>query len=203
MTKFQRFLDSFRRPMADGLSLYGHFGMKVYDVKNGKKTLLRQITKRNQITNTGRLIVLELLRQSPTGTLPQQNPNYNQLWSISAGTNGTIPSVSDTALYDPAPPWTGEFLSDAECQVVTTPNLEIQISKVMLESEAVGVTLREAGIFTRGIADDPTSPPGYPSWPSIPYRRMYARQVHPAIIKADTMTIEYVWLLGVTIQGGP
>lgn len=203
MTKFQHLLDRFNHPMADGLSLYGQFGMKVYDVKNGQKTLVRQITKKNQITNTGRLIVLELLRQSVLGTIPQQNPNYNQLWSISAGTNGTIPSVADTGLYDATPPWTGQFFSDAECKVVTVPNLEIQVTKVMLEAEAVGFTLREAGLFTRGEADNPPSPPGYASWEVIPYRRMYARQVHPPVIKAATMTIEYVWLLGVTVQGGP
>jgi len=179
---------------ADSARLYGQFGLTVYE--HGKKTL--SITKRNQVTNGGRRIVLELLRQSATiGWLPQANPNYNQIWSLGAGTNATPPAATDTDLYSVA--WTGQLIGDAEIYVQDIPTLEILISKVMPEADGVGVTFQEAGLYTRGSLDDPSTlfPPT--DWSLIPFRRLYARQAHPAILKSAVMSLEYSWRLGITV----
>lgn len=198
-----KILDLFRRGnrhIDDHARLYGHFGMRVYDVKNGQKSLVLRITKKNQITNDGRRVMLELLRQT-TLTPPQEFPNYNQLWSLSAGSSNIPAAVTDTGLYTPV--WTSAFTSDAEIYVQDIPTLEIVVSKIMPETDAIGLDLYEAGLFTRGSLDDPSTLPDPTDWTLIPYRRMYARQTHPLVTKTNTMSIEYDWRLGVTVQGGP
>lgn len=197
-----KILNLFRRGgrnLDDSSQLYGRFGMRVYDVKSGQKKLVLQITKKNQITGDGRLVVLELLRQTLL-TVPQQFPNYNQLWSLSAGESNIPAAITDTGLYTPV--WTSAFVNDAEIYVQTIPSLEIVVSKEMPETDAIGANLYEAGLFTRGSLDDPATliPP---TWETIPWRRLYARQTHPLVIKTNTMSIEYDWRIGVTVQGGP
>lgn len=176
----------------DSLKIYGNFGLTVRE--NGKKTL--RIEKRNQIVDGGRLTVLYLLRQSLLTPI-QMNPNYAQLWSLSAGTNATPPAVSDTGLYDPQ--WTLAYgVSDAMIYVQTVPTYEILISVVMPTTDGIGITFQEAGLFTRGSLDDPSTliPP---LWESIPFRVLFARQIHPPVLKSGIMTLEYAWRIGITV----
>jgi hypothetical protein len=183
----------------DGIQLYGHFELSAYDTSGGTKRRVHHYSNHNQVTNDGRRIVLELLRQTAL-TVPQANPNYNQLWSLGVGTNATPAAVTDAALY--APVWNDRFNSDAEIYLQALPQLEIVVAKSIPEVDAVGFILCEAGLFCRGDRDDPTTliPP---TWETIPWRRMYARQTFTPVTKTITMLISFDWRLGVTVAGGP
>ena len=179
------------------LGLYGDFGVRFFDEKT-QETVFK-CEKRNQITNEGRDAILELLFQDPAGTASQQDPGYNQLWSLSVGTGILPPTVADTGLVSPV--FSSAFnFAGGELTKVTLPptTYELVINKTIPSGTlADGTEVAEAGIFTRGNADDP----GAGNWEDISYRRMYARQVHPAIVITATLAITYEWRLGVTIQG--
>ena len=175
-----------------GIDLYGIMTVSVYDVKRGKKERILRLVKRNQITNDGRKVVLELLGQLAVvdgGTITQEHPEYNNLWSFSIGTSCTPPTLGDTALG--APVWTSKLTPLAVERQVDLTNFEINITKDVAAGQANNQIICEAGIFTRGDDDDPAL---------AVHRRMYARQIHPAVLKSAAMSIVYDWRLGVTIQ---
>lgn len=166
------------------VALYGVFGIRVYNIRNGEKKCIRRILKKNQIVNTGRQALVELLAPGVTDQYERQ------LWCISAGTSNTPPTISDTTLISKV--WDHAFTAGEITQVISPPNtFEILISVTMGVGENNGETLREAGIYTRGDNDVPAS---------STTRVLYARQVHPDIVKTASMTIDYEWRLGVLIQ---
>lgn len=168
-------------PRRDQACLYGRFGMTIYEVKNGQTQIFRRIQKKNQIVNDGRTAMLQLLAQMASGVLPDDN----QLWSLSAGTGGIPPQITDTGLY--APVWSGVFtVLPPELSIVAMPpsTFEVQATKTIPTSDANGHTLQEAGIFMKGGT-------------------MYCRQTHPPILKQNTIQIVYDWRLGVTVEGAP
>lgn len=176
-----------------GIGLWGYFKMQVYDHSGGVKRRILKWEKKNQITNQGRDIVLLLMcPYNVPGTLPDDVQIEHRIWSLSAGTNGTPPTISDDDATM-VPVWTSAFDFDAECIVVSTPpnSFYLQITKTMPTTEGVGSTLTEAGVFTRGDDPDPALAVG---------RKLYSRQVHTPIVKTITMTIEYSWQLGISIQ---
>lgn len=176
--------------------LYGHLTVTVYDVKNGKKKLFR-ITKKNQITNKGREVVLALLAQDPLSAIPYQaNPEYNQIWSLGIGTGSAPADVTDTTLYSEVLPPTGRMvLTTAEREYVIIPGspgtYEIQIHKELPAHTLTGTLLAEAGLFTRGDNDDPSLAAN---------NVLYARQIHPVFEKGEFMAVEYDWRLGMLVQ---
>lgn len=183
--------------LKDGAGLFGIFDMSVYDIRNGKRQRIRHVHKRNQITNQGREALLDLMRPETNTPLlgnPDDLQRESKIWSLSVGTYATPPTINDTDATM-TQVWRSQFAL-AECQVVViAPNqYYLQIGKVLPSTpcSANGYTLTEAGVFTRGDSDDPVTSLG---------RKLYARQVHPPIIKTATMTIEYDWKLGITIQG--
>jgi len=176
-------------PGHDESCLYGRFSMTIYDVKNDQRKIVRRIQKKNQVVNDGREVMLQLLGQLGVGILPAEN----QIWSLSAGTGGIPPVITDTQLHFPV--WTGAF-TPLEVAVVALPpsTFEVQVTKTIPVTDANGLTLQEAGIFTRGDNDDPALAGN---------RRMYCRQTHPPILKSNTMQIVYDWRLGITVEGAP
>lgn len=174
--------------------MFGIFDMKVYDTRNGIRKQIRHVHKRNQITNQGRTALLDLMRPETNNPgAPDDLQRERKIWSLSVGTNAIPPTINDddTTMVQV---WRSQFLPLAECQVVVVPPNQylLQISKILPTTAAVGQVLAEAGIFTRGDNDDPYTAIG---------RMLYARQVHPPIPKTGTMTIEYDWKLGISIQG--
>lgn len=174
-----------------GISLYGYFKMNVYDHSGGKKRRILKWEKKNQITNQGRESVLILMCPHDVPGTPDAQTEH-RIWSLSAGTNDTPPTISDDDATM-VPVWTDEFNFASECVVVSTPpnSFYLQITKIMPTSAGVDSTLTEAGVFTRGDDPDPAIAAG---------RKLYSRQVHTPIIKTITMTIEYSWQLGISIQ---
>jgi hypothetical protein len=165
--------------------------MTVYDVKDGQRRVIRRIQKKNQIVNDGREAMLQLLGFIGVPGIPQIQ---NQVWSLSAGTGGIPPTITDIQLA--APVWTGVFVPPLEVAVVAIPpsQFEVQVTKTIPTTDANGSTLQEAGIFTRGDNDDPLFAGN---------RRLYCRQTHPPILKLVTMQIVYDWRLGITVEGAP
>jgi hypothetical protein len=182
-------MEFLKRLRGNNLGLYGVMTVSVYDVKDGKNQRVLRLVKKNQITNKGREVVLELLTQSPTGNIFQQNPSYNQLWSLAIGTGTTPPTLGDTGLVAPIA-WDGRFLLDAE-RALNLTGFEINITKAVPAGAATGSMITEAGIFTRGDNDNPLSAGN---------KQLYARQVHAGILKSLNMSITYDWRFGVTIQ---
>lgn len=186
------------RDISDTLSLYGNLSMRVYDVDpNGEKKLLFRFSKKNQITDDGRLTVLQLLAQapSPPGTTLQGNPAYGQIWSLSVGSGIIPPAASQTGLV--APVWTGALNIALGERVYNAGSFQINVHKTVPVGEADGLTFAEVGLFTRGslAAPSPITDP----WEPIPERKMYSRQIFPSFVKGATMSVVFDWTLGLTV----
>lgn len=170
----------------DVIQLYGILTVTAFDTKDGR---LFRHTKKNQVTDLGREVVLGLLLQDPAGDVYQQNPEYNQIWSLSVGDGTTPPSRDDTGLDNLL--WTSVIARATDYTITYSPQWEIKISKVVPAGTLTGSNISEVGLFTRGDNDVP----GLAS-----NKRLYARQVHAVVPKTPTMIIEYEWRLGVTVQ---
>ena len=171
--------------------LYGHLTMHVYDVKNGKRERLYTVTKRNQITNLGRYVLLECL----AGEAEVLN-NQNTIWSLSIGTGGTPAAAEQTQLITPV--WSGGLTPGSEL-VYSPSNFEVNIIKEVPAGQADEQVIAEAGLFTRGEYDDEVAA-GVGTWEEIPGRRMYARQTVPSFTKSASMSVTFDWKLGLTVQ---
>jgi hypothetical protein len=175
---------------SDGM-LYGHLTVTVYDVKNGQKKRLFRMANHNQITNLGREVVLALLAQDAMGTVYQANPAYNQIWTLAVGSDSTPPSVTDTSLYTEQGRYQLTIPTERE-YVIVPPNIfEIHVHKEIGAGVLTGITVAEAGLYTRGDDDDPSLAAN---------QVLYARQIHPAFVKGATMAVEYDWRLGMLLQ---
>jgi hypothetical protein len=109
----------------DAARLYGYIEVSVFDAARNDKRIYH-VKKKNQVVNTGRQAVLEMLTQYTTGSPGQQNPNYNQLWSLGVGTDGTPPTVNQTSLG--AEVLTKAFTRPTEVLYVPSPTFEIHCS---------------------------------------------------------------------------
>jgi hypothetical protein len=175
--------------------LYGRLSVSAYDVTTGKRVY--HVQKRNQITNHGRIVVLDLLAQLPSGTSPQANPEWNQIWSLSVGSSAIPAAAAQTVLFDPA---TTVRLAVPGERAKVDSNFEIQIIAEVPAGTETGTVFAEAGLFTRGEADGITPLSIYTTWETIPNRRMYARQTYPEFTKGATMRVVYEWTLGMTVS---
>lgn len=177
-----------------GGKLYGRLLVRAYD-ECTKKCVYRAL-KQNQVTNNGRIVVLDLLAQLSTGgSTPQENPTWNQLWSIGIGADETPASAYQDALGDPV--WNQALIIPSGREKVDAA-FEIRVSAEIAAGDGTGETFAEAGLFTRGIQDAPDLI--YTTWESIPNRRMYARQTYPAFVKGATMRVVYDWVIGMTVS---
>lgn len=157
------------------VGLYGNFGFRVYDNASGVDKLVLRVCKKNQITNQGREGLLELMNNLDS--------DYT-IDSFSVGTDATPPTILDTdATMGPTIVWSSSLTAGVERVVVATPpnSFYVSITKTLTTGDANGYTLTEAGIFMAAGG-------------------LYARQIHSPIEKTNTMTIQYDWQLGLTIQ---
>lgn len=176
------------KPMLQSVGgLFGILNVKVFD----KDQLLQSLTMKNQITNQGRAAVLHLLW--PWNNIVAVNPLEYQFWAFATGTNNTPPTAADTPAQVSLA-WRSRLVNVDDINVYTVePNdYRIRVTKTVPLDAAVGVTLQEAALFTRGNNDDPALATGV---------SLYARQIHPPILKSATMTIVYDWQFGMIIQG--
>lgn len=188
---FRNFADKLFGPRVhrDTAQLYGRIEVSVFDEARGGKRVYH-VKKRNQIVNTGRQAVLEMLTQYGTGSPGQVHPEYNALWYLGVGTDGTPPTVNQTALGSDV--LTKPLARPSEVLYVPAPTFEIHCQMTFATTEANDPSpLQEVGLFTRG--DDGLD--FYSSSNTL----MYARQTFSPFVKTNTMTVVFNWYLGMTV----
>lgn len=169
----------------DGIPMRGDLTVVVRDVKTGE--VKKRIEIRNKITFLAADVLLELIAQRATDPAPATN----SIFSMRMGTSNTVASRADTNLGAFV---IGKELTDVD-KVTGIPG-ELQFSATLEAADANGSTLQEAGLFTMGDAvtplpnDTPGTSPGDP--------RMFARQIHPAVIKSLAISVEYSWRIAFT-----
>jgi hypothetical protein len=172
--------------LQDGIPMRGDLCVIVRDAATG--TRLRRFEIRNKITFGAADVLVELLAQRE---LTDPEPRAGQIYSLRMGTSNTPASRADTNL--------GAFAIGKRLGVVdkiTGIPGELQFVATLEAGDANGLTLQEAGLFTRGARDaaSETDAPG--ATPGDV--RMFARQVHPPIPKTPAITLEYSWRLAFT-----
>jgi hypothetical protein len=121
--------------MKDMVSLRGVFKMKVYKGEGEKRELIETFEDDNLIVDLARTTMAHLIAGDVTN---------RQMKFISFGTNGTAPTVDDTAITNPYTKNLG---------VIITPNLNNTVNQVTFEwnlttSEANGLAIMEFGMLT-------------------------------------------------------
>lgn len=157
------------------------------------REMRKRITIRNKIMYLASDVLVELLAQRATDPAAVDD----MLYSMRIGTSNTVPSRSDTNLGAYA---IGIQLTDVN--KVTGVQGELQLLATLGNADANGLTLQEAGLFTRGSAaspnpvgvsvtsDAPGTAPGTP--------RMFARQIFPGVAKTAAITVEFDWRIAFT-----
>lgn len=153
------------------LPIRGDLRVRTIDVRSGR--VLRTFLIRNTVTFVGMGVVVQLLAQR----LADPAPATLKIASLKVGDGVTPPVRGDTALVDGAPFTIA--LSDAN----KIPNIlgpyELRIVCTLGSGDANGKTLAEAGLFTAGGS-------------------MFARQIHPSIVKSAAIAVDYDWRLSFT-----
>ena len=178
----------------DGIPMHGTLVIIARDTKTGLPARnIPRIEIRNKITFLAADVLVELWAQRATDPAPL----YDQIYSMRMGTSNTAASRADTNL--------GAYVVGAQLldvnKVTGIPG-EIAFIATLSAGDANGVTLQEAGLFTRGnavtahpqnvdvVSDVPGTTPGTP--------RMIAHQVHLPIPKSAAITVEYQWRVSFT-----
>lgn len=166
--------------LQDGIPMRGDLCIIVRDATT--RELLKRIEIRNKITFLAADVLIELLAQRATDPAPSSDLVY----SMRMGTANTTASRADTNLGAVV---VGKLLADVN-KVTGIPG-ELQFVVTLESADGNGVTLQEAGLFTRGSSGSPTTLDAPGSAPGDP--RMIARQIHPPIVKNVSITVEYSW----------
>jgi len=165
----------------EAIKLEGYFTIRVRDAKTGKE--LKKLEGKNLVCVGAKAALARLMGQAATPADYQET----KLWAIYAGIGTTSPSTADTALVN------AQFRKACPQPLTITPSLGIvEMSMLMESGDGNGKTYTEIGLFSRGNNDDPNYSP-------LPTGvLMYSRQLHGAIEKTSSITIEYTWRLQIT-----
>lgn len=165
----------------DRLKLTGTLVVHVRQGDGGP--IIRTVTKRNTITFSASDLMRQLVAQRTT----DDPPDHWMLASMRFGTSTVTPSRYDTNLHaeDPA---IRKQLTDAKKINGLTGELLLQAT--LDTTEGNGDTLSEAGLFTLGA--------GVWSDPVGGSLQLFARQVHGAIAKTSSISLDYNWTLQFT-----
>jgi hypothetical protein len=145
----------------------GDLQIEVYDV-NKQKTI-RKHTIRNTITFDGTNSIINLWAQDGI------DPTDWEIDSLKVGSNSTPPTRADTGL--------GSLVISKTLgvgnRIKSLPTGELIIQVQLATTDAVGFTLREAGLFFKNT-------------------KLGMRQIFPEIVKTSALTVAFTWRLGVT-----
>jgi len=176
--------------MLDKINLSGQLIVRVRDAKTGK--VLQVVDTPNTICVDGLNAMQFLLTALSTPDAKTQDAN--KIWAIYVGTDNTTPAYAQTDLVTP------EFYKAVDQPVSTdvggTPAVlgyaMVECQMTMQSGEGNGNTFQEAGLFTRGThaSDDPSV--------GRTDVNMIARQLHAAIPKDSTISIEYTWRIRIS-----
>lgn len=153
------------------------------------KHILSVWERKNVITYTGTDALVKLM--APNAAFGANIQLENQIKSMRFGTNNTSPQRTDTGLAAEAVvsgnPVRIQF-ADADRTVGVSGTVEFRA--ILTSGYGNGVTYREAGLFTRGTADNPLTTTG---------ALMFSRQVYPDQPKTAAVELEYRWRITFTI----
>jgi hypothetical protein len=145
--------------------------------------------KKNIITFLAADDLVRLL--APNASFGATIQEESQIKSMRFGTSNTAPQRSDTNLNAEAIvsaiPVRVELL-DANRLIGAGGTVEF--TTTLDSTMANGVTLREAGLFTRGTADDPQTATG---------ALLFAHQVFPDQPKTSAVELEFRWRISFTV----
>lgn len=151
---------------------------------------------RNTITYIALKDMVNLLAQLTTSA---DGPESFQIAYLGVGAGGDPAARTNTDLNTPVLPVHGSryFLDLAGGKSVSvTGPYELQLTATIPTTDLNGDTLREAGLFTKGISTA-TDPGEYPA-SSGRHVELFARQVHPPFQKDPAFVVEYDWRIAFT-----
>lgn len=158
-------------------------GTLVIHVRRGDHgPIIRTITKRNTITFDASEVVRQLVAQRGS----DYDPAELMLGSMRFGTNDTTPSRYDTNLHAEDPTLRKQ-LTDSK-KINGLPG-ELILQATLTTTEGNGDTLCEAGLFSVGTL-----------WNGAVggSLKIFARQIHGAIAKTSSISLDYNWTLQFT-----
>lgn len=153
------------------------------------KQILSTWDKKNVVTYDGTEVLVSLM--APNAALGTTVQTESQILSMRFGVDNTTPQRTDTDLADEA------IVSSDPVRIQLTDSDRIIGASGTVEFVAVldsttgnGVIYREAGLFTRGDADDPLVTTG---------AKMFSRQVFPDQPKTSSVELEFRWRITFTV----
>jgi len=152
----------------------GRLIIRVLDGPSGRE--IERIDIKNLVVNGAKEAIAALLTNS--------NVDRHQIWAIGAGDGTDTPTVADTDLKG-----TKTYKKKYTSRSGSVDGLvEIQTTFGTTEGNVLGAGeyFTEAALFTRGDADWNESPPAANSG-------MVSRQLHAAIHKDVSISLEYTW----------
>lgn len=138
--------------------------------------------KKNVITFGGTDIMVRLL--SPNAAFGATVQAESQVKSIRLGIANTTPQRTDTDLASEAVVGNPVRVELQDANRVLGASGTVEFSATLGAAEGNGVTYREAGLFTRGTADDPLVTTG---------ATLFARQVFPDQPKTAAVELSFRW----------
>ena len=152
-------------------------------------TIINVWTKKNVITFGGTELLVKLM--APNAAFGGTVQLESQIKSMRFGRSNTTPNRSDTNLLNEAivsgNPVRKQLL---DANRVVGASGTVEFSATLGPGEGNGTTYREAGLFSRGTADDPLVATG---------STMFSRQVFPDETKSGAVTLQFVWRISFTV----
>lgn len=173
----------------DGIHLRGDLAIRIYD-GDDMRNLLRTVLIRNKIMFLAADVLVALIAQRAADYGGGATTANDQLYTMRMGTSNTAPSRADTNLGAPV---IGKVLTDPAGKITAMPG-ELQLLATLATTDANGVTLQEAGLFTKGAGAGTLDAPGN----VVATPRMFARQIHPGIPKTNAIALAYSWTIAFT-----
>lgn len=166
---------------ASQVRVKGSVRIRIRDAKFGG--IIREYHYPNLVCRGTKSAIAKLVSQQTTPDDYQKT----KIWAIYAGSGATAPAITDDTLE------TVEFKKACDQPYAVDPSAgTVTVQMTMETGEGNGITYTEAGLFSRGSADDPNSP-------GITDVTMYCRRVHGGIAKTVAISIEYEWTLQIAI----
>lgn len=165
--------------IVSSLKIQGFLQVRVHDVTTG--ALVYKEDKPNLICIGSREAMAKLASQRPGDTA-----EYEKLWAIYAGDDGTAPASNQTWLLAAVDHITKKAVTQPVEIVTSDDSGIVQVTTTLVSGDHNNMYIREVGLFTRGDDDDPTLA-------DESKVTMLARQIHGEIYKTSAISVSYTW----------
>lgn len=144
--------------------------------------------KKNVITFGAGFNVMRLL--APNLAFGASVQQQSQILSMRFGTGNVTPQRADETLAAEAVVLGNPVrIALPDANRIVNPSGTVEFIAVLDSATGNGVTYREAGLFTRGTADDPLTTTG---------STMFSRQIYPDQPKTSAVELEFRWRITMT-----